>query len=90
MNRSRFPLCCQIAVDGTPTDLQSLLNLSHREATGIQELSTGRRGFRRPLGSAMIAALPLGHSNPGRLPFLSILLLNLGLEPISIGQLADT
>src|SRR5215471_4516482 len=78
VNRSRFPLCSQIAVDGPPTDLQSLLNLPHSEATVIQQPSTDRLGFRRPLGPAMIAALPLGHSNSGRLPFLTICVLKLG------------
>src|SRR5215471_18151866 len=78
VNRSRFPLCSQIAVDGPPTDLQSLPNLPHSEATVIQQPSTDRLGFRRPLGPAMIAALPLGHSNSGRLPFLAICVLKLG------------
>jgi hypothetical protein len=78
VNSSRFLLDGKIAVDGTPTDLQSLLNLHYGKATVIQEPGTGRRGFRRPLGPAVIAALPLGHSNPGPLPFLVIFVLNLG------------
>jgi hypothetical protein len=78
VNRSRVLLCSQIAIDGPPTDPQSLHNLPHAEATGIEELDAGRLGFRRPLGPAVIAAMPLGHRNPGRLPFLAIFVLNLG------------
>jgi hypothetical protein len=78
VNRSRFPLCSQIAVDGPPADLQGLHNFHHGEATGIEEPGSGRLGFRRPLRPAVIAAFPLGDGNPGRLPFLAIFLLNLG------------
>jgi hypothetical protein len=76
VNRSRFLLCSQITVDGTPTDLQGLHNLHHGEAMVIQEPDADRLGFRRPLGTAVIPAVPLGHRNPGRLPFLAILVLN--------------
>src|SRR5215471_19233088 len=78
VNRSRFPLCSQIAVDGPPTDLEGLPNLLHSETTVMQEPDAGWLGFRRPLGPAVIAALPLGHGNPSRLSLLAIFVLNLG------------
>src|SRR5215813_4448942 len=37
VNRSRVPLCSQIAVDGPPTDLEGLPNLLHSETTVMQE-----------------------------------------------------
>ena len=76
VNRARVLLCSQRAGDGTPPDLESLHHLPHGAAPVLPELGTGRRGCRRPLGTAGIAALPLGPGQPGRVPCLAILVRN--------------
>src|SRR5713226_4808909 len=77
VHSSRFLPWGQIAVDGARTDLQGLLNLRHGKATLMQYAGACGLGFCRPLGTAVIPAFPLGHGNPGRLPFPAILVLNL-------------